>query len=387
MGSDAKSPREPRGVLLVPVLKDEVIQETRGPEVVDEVESPPPLPVVVPTPSSRRPLRVVGFVALLVALALAGLIVGRAARDSGGEEAAAPQASTPAPSTPAPKPAAPVAQPKRERWGPLEVVPAGRLAVRAPRPAATLADGRLVVLGPDAVQLGPPGRTLRRAAALPATRAGGAAFATSGGVYLIGGEPAGGTPSDQILRIDPASGRVRPVGPFIEPLAGAGYVRARNGLLIAGGWTGEKYATAVLRLAAPEQEPTLVARLPEGVRDPAVASVGGKLYVAGGRTASGPTDVVYVVELATGGVTVLGRLPKPVSGAVLVGAEGKLYVLGGRSAKGPVATVTEIDPATERITPAGTMPRPLAGAVAVPTASSTLVLGGDRLRPMRVRGL
>jgi hypothetical protein len=209
-------------------------------------------------------------------------------------------------------------------------------------------------------------------------------FATADAVYAIGGERAGQRPSDEIVRFDVASRRVTPAGTFIEPLAGAGYARRGDSLLIAGGWTGELYATAVLRFTLPD-EVDLVARLPVALRDPAVALRSGRLYVAGGRTADGPRREVYVVDLASGSVSELGRLPRAVFGASLVPLGRKLYVLGGAARAGPTATVVAIDPAAGTIEPAGRMPRPLAHASVVRVAGATYVLGGTGRRTEIVR--
>jgi len=71
-----------------------------------------------------------------------------------------------------------------------------------------------------AVLVGKPGASLRRVGSLPTPRAGAAAFAGDGAVYLIGGEHAGSTPSDEILRFDLRTHRISSAGRFIEPLAG-----------------------------------------------------------------------------------------------------------------------------------------------------------------------
>src|SRR4029079_10722581 len=113
---------------------------------------------------------------------------------------------------------------------------------------------------------------------------------------LVGGEDATATPSDEILRVDLASHEITPAGHFVEPLAGAGYAQAGSSLVLVGGWTGEQYATAVLRFTLPDKA-DVVARLPEATRDPAVAVRGDTLYVAGGRTESGPSNAVYAVNL------------------------------------------------------------------------------------------
>jgi hypothetical protein len=395
MRRDGKSARGPRGVLVVPVLKDEVLEQTAHDDAVAAAQSEASsashevgsvqqsaAPAAEPRTASavqsgRSPLRIAGFFALLVALALLGVLVGRALRDTG--EDAAPKSTSA--KTPTTRVANPPASTRAVRWGPLEATPAGRVADPAVRAAAALAGGRVVVLGGtggNKVQLGTPGGVLRPVAPLPSARAGAAAFVGDGAVYLIGGEHGGGQPSDEILRFDLGSHRVTSAGRFIEPLAGAGYVQSGDSLFIAGGWTGEKYATAVLRLTSSKGEPALVARLPVALRDPAVALRSGKLYVAGGRTVSGLESAVYVVDLASGTVSVLGRLPRPVAGAVLVPAGARLYLLGGKETTGPTGAVVSIDPATGDIAPAGKMPRPLAGAATVQVGKATLVIGGTR---------
>ena len=242
----------------------------------------------------------------------------------------------------------------------------------------------MVVLGGsagNAVQVGAPGAKLRAVATLPSPRAGGAAFVDGGAVYLIGGEDGTAAPTDEILRFDLSTNAVTKAGSFVEPLAGAGYAqsggKSGSSLILVGGWTGEQYATAVLRYTRPDKA-DVVARLPEGTRDAAVALRGNTLYVAGGRGESGLSDKVYAVDLAAGTVSVLGHLPHAVSGASLVQVGSKLYLVGGKNASGPVKTVVRIDPAAGTIEPAGTMPRPLAGAAAVEAGGATYLLGGTR---------
>jgi N-acetylneuraminic acid mutarotase len=229
----------------------------------------------------------------------------------------------------------------------------------------------------EAVQFGKPGAKLRPVASLPSIRAGAAAFVDRGAVYLIGGEQGGEPPTDEILRFDLATHEVTHAGSFVEPLAGAGYAQAGGAMYLVGGWTGELYATAVLRFTLPSTA-TVVARLPVATRDPAVVLRGGTLYVAGGRTETGLSDTVYAVDLAGGTVSVLGRLPRAVAGGSLVAAGGKLYLLGGKDDAGPVKSIVAIDPGSGRIEPAGTMPRPLAGAAAVRVGEATLLIGGTR---------
>ena len=375
-------------------IEDEPTEETPGREIGDGGRGPsrrtppPPAPPAAPPPGGgepsggdggiRRFARPAAFVALLVALAFAGILVGRLLRgsDDGTPKALPTTSATATTHTPPPPPA----RPTFESWGPLHAAPAGSLARPAARAAAVFAGGTVVVLGGsagDAVQVGAPGAKLRAVASLPSRRAGGAAFVDGGAVYLIGGEDGTAAPTDEILRLDLSTNAVTKAGTFVEPLAGAGYAQSGGSLILVGGWTGEQYATAVLRYTRPDKA-DVVARLPEGTRDAAVALRGNTLYVAGGRGESGLSDKVYAVDLAAGTVSVLGHLPHAVAGASLVRAGGKLYLVGGKNASGPVKTVVRIDPAAGTIEPAGTMTRALAGAAAVEAGGATYLLGGTR---------
>jgi hypothetical protein len=412
-----KTGRQPRGVLLVPVFTDTAsgeaedtgvedagVEDTVAEPALEEgdvaskrtddqpIEDAAPavtdLPPEPPPPAApkvaagagdrmRRLGRPAAFVALLVVLAFAGVLVGRLLRGSDDGATALPTAieTTTARTTPTTRP-----RPIFETWGPFRATPSGTLARPAARAAATVAGGRVVVLGGssgNAVLVGAPGGTLRPVGDLPSRLAAGAAFVHDGAVYLVGGEDATATPSDGIVRIDLASRKVTSAGRFVEPLAGAGYVQTGDSLVLVGGWTGEKYATAVLRFTLPDTA-DVVARLPEATRDTAVTVRGDTLYVAGGRTESGLSTAVYAVDLGAGTVSVIGRLPHGVAGGALVPAGGKLYLIGGKDAAGPVRTIVSIDPATGTVENAGTMPRALAGAAVIRAGGATYLLGGTR---------
>jgi hypothetical protein len=313
--------------------------------------------------------KVAGLLALLGGITTAGVLIGHAIEPA--RVHVTSTTTTTATTTVAAK--KPVPPPK---WGPLAAARFGRLPAGKEVAAAVLAGRRLVVIEGTtrAVLAGPAGGALARVSALPARLSAAAAFADAGDVLVVGGEH-GTTPTDEILRITLASRKVIPAGRFTEPLAEAGVVSRNGSVYLVGGWTGEKYATAVLRFVPPRQV-TVVARLPDGVRSPAVALVGNRLYVAGGRTRSGRTRKVYAVDTQSGAVKALGELPQAVDRAALVAAGGKLYLLGGRSAGGqPVAAIVRIDPRTGRVTHAGRMPAPLAGVTAIPFGGRTLIVG------------
>jgi hypothetical protein len=148
----------------------------------------------------------------------------------------------------------------------------------------------------------------RIVARLPVELESAALLRNGGSIYVVGGAEHG-RPSDSIWQIDPANGRVRPFGRFIEPLTEAAVARRGGALYLAGGWTGEKQATAVLRWV-PGQADTLVARLPVSVRGGRAAFVGGLLYVAGGTPRQ-----VFAVDVASGTVTTVAKEPRAVGSA------------------------------------------------------------------------
>lgn len=271
-------------------------------------------------------------------------------------------------------------------WGPLPVRVAGRFTPGGARAGAAITGRTLVVAGGVAgarVLAGRVGGPLARAASLPGPRAAPQVFSIGGTVYVLGGED-GATPSDAILRVDLASHSVIAAGTFVEPLAEAGVAAQGGSAYLVGGWTGTRYATAVLRFTPPARV-DLVARLPAGVRSPAVLLLRHTLYVAGGRAVNGLTRKVFAVDVDSGAVTALGDLPEAVDQAVLVAHGTELYLLGGESASGkPIATIVKLDPATGRPAPAGKMPQPLAGAAAVPTATGALVVDPPLGRVYRV---
>ena len=114
----------------------------------------------------------------------------------------------------------------------------------------------------------------------------------------------GGKPTDAVLRIELPSGRIHAAGHFIEPLAGAGIARRGGVVYLAGGWTGAKVATAVLRWS-PGKTAMVVARLPVGLRSATAGFVGSRLYVAGGSPRK-----VFVVDVGSGKVVPAGTFPR-----------------------------------------------------------------------------
>ena len=235
------------------------------------------------------------------------------------------------------------------------------------RPAAT--DAAATVVGPSLAVVGgtgsgPRARRARSAAsscrvARSARRSPSAqAFALGGIALRSSAASKASKPSPTtLLRVNLATGRIVPSGTFEEPLAEAGVAADGGSAYLVGGWTGDQYATAVLKFTPPSTV-SLVSRLPE--RRPLAGGrplVGHTLYVAGRPGPSRALDRRLRRRLDSGDVTSLGQLPQPVEGGVLLAVGSKLYLLGGPDAGGKASEAVDPDrPCDGQPTPAGRMP-------------------------------
>jgi hypothetical protein len=276
----------------------------------------------------------------------------------------------------------------------VRAVPVHRLVVRRigslPQPASRVAvvalpGGRVIALGglaggssSDAILAGPPG-ALRRVGRLPTPTHDAAAALLGPSVYLFGGGEQVSSPA--VVRVDPATGRSRTAGTLGEPLSDLGAVAAGHVAYLVGGYTGSRFATAVLRYR-PGAAPTVVARLPAGLRYAGVAIRPGRIYVAGGVTTTGASRAVYSVDLRGGSVKRLATLPSPVAHAPLVVLGRYLYLIGGSDGLGrPVPASLRIDPASGTVARVGSRPEPLADAAAARLGTRIVIFGGAGTAP------
>jgi hypothetical protein len=256
----------------------------------------------------------------------------------------------------------------------------GRLPHSASRlAAAALPGGRLVAAGglvggtsSRQVLLGTP-EHLQVVSALPEATHDAALAVVGRDAYVFGGGQTVST--DAVTRFDPRTGLATRAGSLGEPLSDLGAATLGGKAYLVGGFTGARYATAVLRYR-PGRAPVVVARLNAGLRYAGVATLGGKIYVAGGVTPAGESDAV--VSISGGHTRAVAKLPLPLAHAPLVALGRSLYLIGGTNAAGrPLDRILRIDPASGSVTPAGRLPSPLADTAAVTVGGRIVVLGGD----------
>ncbi len=374
-------------MLNVPTLRD----GSDAPTADQVVESELPPPLEAPT---RRPTESVLFTtqthqrsagtpwgrigALVLALAVitgGGIVVGKRL-DKGHQTAVTTQATT---TTTSVAPPSALTTPKL-KWGPLVVKQFGGLPQGVSDAAPVFVGTHLLVVGGSGsaeVLGGSPGSILVKASTLPYALSDAAAFATATSLYVIGGAKKSGMPTKRVLRLPAGSAKAGKASAFVEPLSEAGYVSDGTSLLMAGGWTGSLYGTAVIRFT-PGSDPTTVVRLPTGVRAPGVAVIGQTLYVVGGLTATGLSRTVYAVNLKQSTVRALGKLPYGVSRPLVAVAKGQLVVFGGKGAAGKdLTSIATVDPTTGTAKAAGVLPRALPGASSIADGAATLVIAAN----------
>ncbi|HEY5295243.1 MAG TPA: hypothetical protein VIJ70_07190 [Gaiellaceae bacterium] len=248
------------------------------------------------------------------------------------------------------------------------------------------------------------------------------AFAHGGAVVVAGGLDSAGASTNGVFRMNPATGRLRQLGTVPQAFHDAAGAILGNRLYIFGGGSAQSSATVqrfdllthagrvVARLPrplsdiaaaqtshgvylvggydghAPRREIyrttdgihfTLVARLPVGLRYPAVAAVGGSVVIAGGTSPSGASDKVFLLQGDTGKLRQLGRLPTGIAHAQAVTLGHSVYIVGGTDRAGRLTgTITKIEPSPGRVTPvAGNLP--VSDAASVVSGSAALVIGGS----------
>jgi hypothetical protein len=262
---------------------------------------------------------------------------------------------------------------------------------------------------------------------LPAPVSNAVVVASGGELYVAGGLTSGGASASGIFRVDPASGRTTPAGALLQPTHDAAGVMlgrtayvvgggssaasdtvqsfvpgtraslagrlpqaradlvstvAGNRAYVVGGYDGRTPIPAVLATSDGRRF-TRVADLPDPVRYPAVAALGGSLYAFGGETASGgDSNAIQRIDPSTGSARVVGRLPTGVSHAAAVVLGGTVYIAGGRTAGRATDKIWRFQPKTNSVSPSGTLPVAVSDAGAATIGRSGYLVGGQGRHPL-----
>jgi YVTN family beta-propeller protein len=180
------------------------------------------------------------------------------------------------------------------------------------------------------------GNASRRVARLPAAASDVEAATVGDTAYVIGGFT-GTRPLRTIVAYRPGRSP-RVVAELPRPLRYAAVARVGPAVLVAGGTSGAAAVSDVLRFDPATGRVRRIARLPAAVTHAAGVALGGRFYVVGGRGdgLSSQRRAILSVDPASGRVRRAGRLPVALSdlGASTVGDHA--VVLGGRDRQGTV---------------------------------------------------
>jgi YVTN family beta-propeller protein len=261
----------------------------------------------------------------------------------------------------------------------------GRLPAPLQDPSAAVVGSRLFLLGgltaadastADVLLASPSGA--RVIGALPSARHDTAAAAIGGSVYLFGGGTAT-SQLDEIVRIDPRTGRTALVGRLPAASSDSAAAVVGGTAYVVGGYTGTRWLDTVVAWR-PGRAARVVAHLPRTVRYAAVTAADGRVVIAGGSLENGTASAaVLQFDPGTGRVTSLGHLPAGTTHAAAATLGGDVYVIGGRGASldTPTGRVVAVEPAGRRVRLAGTLRVPRSDLAAA-TIGNRIVLAGGR---------
>ena len=213
-----------------------------------------------------------------------------------------------------------------------------------------------------------------REARLPQPVHDAAGFMVRGGPLLLGG--GNGSELSGVQRRD-RSGQWRTVGHLPGSRSDLSAVTVGSGGLAIGGYDGRAASRSVLRTDT-GQRFTEVAPLVHGIRYAAVARSGGAVWVIGGEAAGAELPWIQRIDLRSHHTSVVGRWPVRLGHAAAVPVGGRILVLGGRTSPHRITdTMWWFDPSNHTITDAGRMPYPVADAALAVTRDAAYLIGGE----------
>jgi hypothetical protein len=190
----------------------------------------------------------------------------------------------------------------------------------------------------------PVAGVVSQAGTLPRATSDAAVASVGGTAYVVGGYD-GAQALDTIVAWRPGA-PARTVARLPLSLRYAAVAAVAGELVIAGGTHGEAAQREILRFDPASGRVVAIGRLPGVLTHAAAVALDGSMYVLGGR-GSGPdsqTGEVLAIAPASGRVTPVGRLPMALSDAAAGVIGGRVVLAGGRSASGTVTSIYSLTP-------------------------------------------
>ncbi len=274
-----------------------------------------------------------------------------------------------------------VSRPAADALG-IAAVPAPWLLPAPVSRAVAVADGSGVLIagGLDANQasssgvfrLDPSSGLLTRTGTLVAPTHDAAGALIGGRLFVFGG---GAQTTVDTVQALPSTGPAMIAGHLPRPRSDLAAIEVGTTVYLVGGYDGHAPTRDVLATTDGTNF-RVAARLPVGVRYPAVGAIGDVIYVFGGEAAGSPSDAVQAIDTRTGDARVVGHLPEPRTEAAAFSIAGALFVAGGRTPGGPSHDIRRFDP-KRGFAAAGSLPAPVADAAAAVVGNRAYLVGGE----------
>ncbi len=191
---------------------------------------------------------------------------------------------------------------------------------------------------------------------------GGAAVSLGDRVLVLGGADV--SPDNLVQSFDPSTGTTMIIG--YMPASRADLVAAvvSGRVIVLGGFTGSQYLKDIW--SSPDGRSfSVVGRLAQVERYPAIAVLGTTIYLFGGLLAGGEYDGAYSTtiqsfDVATGRSAVIGQLATPLAHARAATVAGQVLVFGGWTPGGASSAILRFDPTKRSVTTVATLPEAVA---------------------------
>jgi hypothetical protein len=200
------------------------------------------------------------------------------------------------------------------------------------------------------------------------------AVASGSTALLAGGLDAGGSSTNGVFRLDPASGSLTSLGSVPEPFHDAAGALIGKRLFVFGGGASHS-SSSIQAFDLATRRGAVVGRLPHPLSDVTSASSGGTAYLVGGYDDHTPRAEIYATSDGTH-LRLVGHLPHGLRYAAVAVQSGKLVIAGGIDGTVPSSNVYTFDPATGRVTLLAHLPTAIAHAGAVTVGGAVYVVGG-----------
>jgi outer membrane protein assembly factor BamB len=181
--------------------------------------------------------------------------------------------------------------------------------------------------------------------------------------------------SDVVQSLQP-NGPSTVVGHLPQPRADLAAVTIGATVYLVGGYDGTNATRDVLATSDGVQFRT-IAQLPVGVRYPAVAAAGDKVFVFGGALSGSESSAVQQIDVRTGSARLIGELPSPRTEAAAVTLGGSIFVAGGRAGGAASSDVLRFDASSNQFALDGALPTPSADSAAVTMGDRAYLVGGE----------